>query len=257
MSTTQDLKLAAMRSALGIVDGTGTINDLEPLFVASLGVAVDSPVANEAWMQYWDEQSIPPGQWNDRAFEFLGSIGHIVPGDLPGRWFLAWRDGFVLPPNLLINSRWSGASGSVGGANFIGPTDWDLGFWPPDDAIVQPDADQLIHFIAISNRGYVNQTIDVPPELVGEFVNLSAFIQVTSGSGRTLTVTQADVIRNTPTVSPGFDGRIDGVFQTTGPTISIRAGAGVSTNQDVDCVMSKVQLTQGDRLYAYQSTDPA
>ena len=165
----------------------------------------------------------------------------------------------VIPPNAIPNSVWAGASGSVGGANWIPPTSWNNSFWPPDEAVAIPnisgDGDLGIQFVVVANRGY--QSIDVDTAFsVGEVFNLSIFIDATIESGAYANVSGGNVsiIRAFPNVSNGFVGRVDAVYEITGPTMGIRFGAGVTSNGTSDMTLSRPQLTFGSRLHPYQQT---
>ena len=57
-------------------------------------------------------------------------------------------EGGIEYENLIPNSSWQGVSGSVSGADWVFPTGYAGGFWPPTDAIAIPNSpDNQIHII--------------------------------------------------------------------------------------------------------------
>lgn len=69
---------------------SANINDME---FEWLGLKIINPTkANELsdrWSQYWDELAVPAGNFNDRAFLWLSSMGH-AQDDLPAKWISFW-----------------------------------------------------------------------------------------------------------------------------------------------------------------------
>ena len=165
-----------------------------------------------------------------------------------------------IPPNLLPNSVWAGVSGSVGGADWIPPTSWNNSFWPPDEAIALPNVsgngDNGIEFMVVANRGY--QSIDVDTTLlIGETFNLSIFVDevVTGGAYANVSGGNVTIISGFPSISPGFVGRVDAVYEITGIAMGVRFGGGPTSNNTAEFKLSRPQLTIGsDRLYPYEQT---
>ena len=163
------------------------------------------------------------------------------------------------PPNVLPNSIWAGASGSVGGADWIPPTGWNNSFWPPDEAIaigdISGDGDTGVQFIVAVDRGYLSVDVDTSLR-IGQRFNLSIFIDetITTGAYANVSGGNVSVIRAFPNVSNGFVGRVDAVYEINGPTMGIRFGAGVTSNSTSDMTLSRPQLTIGEDLHEYQQT---
>ena len=163
------------------------------------------------------------------------------------------------PPNLIGNSVWAGASGSVGGADWIPPTLWSNSFWPPDEAIAIPNisgnGDLGIEFIVVANRGYISLNVDTTL-LVGERFNISIFVDevVTDGAYANISGGNVTIIRAFPAISPGFVGRVDAVYEITGITMGIRFGGGVTSNGTSQFTLSRPQITIGERLFPYEQT---
>ena len=167
--------------------------------------------------------------------------------------------GVASPANQLANSVWAGASGSVGGADWIPPTLWSNSFWPPDEAVALPNisgnGDTGIQFIVAANRGYIAIDVDTTL-LIGETFNISIFIDdvTTSGAYANISGGNVTVIRAFPNVSNGFVGRVDAVYSITGITMGIRFGGGVTSNGTSDMTLSRPQITLGERLLPYEQT---
>ena len=166
----------------------------------------------------------------------------------------------VKPPNALGNSVWAGASGSVGGADWIPPTLWSNSFWPPNEAIALPNisgnGDTGIEFTVVTNRGYQSINVDTTA-LIGQTFNLSIFVDevITGGAYANVSGGNVTIIRGFPPISNGFVGRVDAVYQITGVTIGVRFGGGVTSNSTSQFKLSRPQLTFGsDRLYPYEQS---
>ena len=167
----------------------------------------------------------------------------------------------VQSANFIDNSRWNNISGSVGGADFLAPTDWSLGFFPPDDAVaVQPGGTHpdafACQFISIANRGYLSFDFDSSGH-IGVEMNLSCFVDETAVATDSTVIQvsgNVDIIQDSPQLAMGFTGRIDMVVRPNGPSITIRVGAGVKNDMDGDFTLSRPQFTAGDTLRAYSQT---
>jgi len=85
MAQVDDAKLNKIETALV---ATGHVDDLEVLWLQSLDVSVTSDDADTAWHQYWDSQAVAAGNFNDRAYAWLGSLLHT--GSLSDRWLSYW-----------------------------------------------------------------------------------------------------------------------------------------------------------------------
>lgn len=68
----------------------GHTRDLEVEWLLSQLLLYTGPVVvNDLWMALWDDALITEGQFNDRAYEWLGSLGHLQ-GQLNDRWLSYW-----------------------------------------------------------------------------------------------------------------------------------------------------------------------
>ena len=85
MTTLQDEKYRGLRTLVA----TGTVSDMETAYVASIGAAITSSTPQDAWMEFWDEELVPIGVYNDRAFVWLTGLGHVT-GALNDRWKAYW-----------------------------------------------------------------------------------------------------------------------------------------------------------------------
>ena len=166
----------------------------------------------------------------------------------------------AFPPNSIINSAWAGVSGSVGGADWIPPTSWANSFWPPDEAIalgdVSGNGDQGVEFTVIDNRGYLSIDVDTT-SLVGVTFNVSIFVDEVVEGGAYANISGGNVsqIRGFPSISPGFVGRNDAVYQITGPAMGVRFGGGPTSLNTAQFKLSRPQVTFGNGvLYPYQQT---
>lgn len=66
------------------------VRDLEIEWLLSqLGVYTGPVVLNDLWMALFDGAVIPAGHFNDRAYAWLGSLGH-TQGQLNDRWLSYW-----------------------------------------------------------------------------------------------------------------------------------------------------------------------
>ena len=163
----------------------------------------------------------------------------------------------ALPPNELLNSSWAGGSGSVGGADWVNPTSWGDGFWPPDKAInegVFDGTNTRLHLEAIANRGYLTQTLDGTP-WIGQDINLSVFIdEVFVGQGAPIIGISGDATTIQAVGNSQTARRVFGVFNVTGASITIRCGMGITSNNTAENTLSRPQFTLGSKLLKYQPT---
>lgn len=68
----------------------GHTRDLEVEWLLSqLGAYTGPVVVNDLWMALFDLAAIPDGQFNDRAYAWLGSLLH-TQGSLNDRWLSYW-----------------------------------------------------------------------------------------------------------------------------------------------------------------------
>ena len=89
MSHINDDKYAKLLAALGGGAYTGPqgINDMELAWLqAQAGVTAET--IEDAWHDYWDQLVIAAGAFNDRAYAWLGGLGHT--GNLSDRWASYW-----------------------------------------------------------------------------------------------------------------------------------------------------------------------
>ena len=71
----------ALQKEAGVT--AGNTDDLESLFLASLGAASDH--VNNQWMEVFIAGGATAADWNGAAFEWLGIV-NTVGNDLPARW---------------------------------------------------------------------------------------------------------------------------------------------------------------------------
>ena len=75
------------------------ITDAEMDFVHNLIVnPLKAQDINGAWHQYWDEQGVTGDRnFNDRAAEWLASLGHTAP-DINAQWLAYWESLLPVAP---------------------------------------------------------------------------------------------------------------------------------------------------------------
>ena len=88
MGALQDEKLRALR--VEFVATIGTVNDLERLHVDALILGTPAGTTLYRCFQYWDEQTILAGNFNDRATLWLDGLGHAGP-HIDERWKAYWE----------------------------------------------------------------------------------------------------------------------------------------------------------------------
>jgi hypothetical protein len=89
MSQFNDAKHAKLLTALGggAYTGPRNINDMELAWLqAQVGVTANQ--LNDAWHDYWDQQVIAAGDFNGRAYNWLGGLTYT--GSLNDRWLQYW-----------------------------------------------------------------------------------------------------------------------------------------------------------------------
>ncbi len=88
MPHVQDDARAAMVVVVGPEGTTPTLNDLEPPYLDAITVIFPKGTVQDQWHQYWDELTISPGNYNDRAFEW--HRGKLLTGSLNDMWKQYW-----------------------------------------------------------------------------------------------------------------------------------------------------------------------
>jgi len=166
--------MSQINDAILLATGGPTINDGLATYYGKLS----DESLQDAEFRFLVDNGVAPGQLNDMWLQVLNDNG--FEGSLDDARLAFWEAGGVLdiPDNEFINSAWAGGSGSVGGANWVDPTGWDNGFWPPDEAINEGVFDSVntrLHLEAVANRGYLTQDLDGTP-FIGQDINLSVFI---------------------------------------------------------------------------------
>ena len=162
----------------------------------------------------------------------------------------------VFGTNMIPNSVWSGMSGSIVGGDWVFPTDWDGGFWPPTDAIALPEG--RIQFITESDRGYISLQIPVEQDQV---YNLSVYIdEVIVPNGQRACQMQGSGNLMTPineaNLSATQAGRRWGIWRATRTDVcNIRIGAGTTAVQSQNFTCSRPQVTLGEELRPYRGTE--
>ena len=215
-------------------------------------------------VNYWGGGAAPFNTGPEIAFgSVLDHYSSGVPYT-PGGALIAG----AVPPNVIPNSTWRGASGSVSGGDFVPPDGWGTGFWPPDDAIAIDNGDYTsIRFIALNNqnRGYIEYNLGTPFP-VGTIVNLSINVDeclVGTGAQRVVHFntqggTNPREIRTVRPVTPGDTGRFDAVYEILDDQnpLQVRVGTGTTANDNHDYTLSRPQITVGEVGWPYQPTLP-
>jgi len=213
---------------------------------------------SDAQYEFLIAQGATAGQVNDMWYEVLAAAGY--EGALDDMLYQFWCEnaGDLSPvENLAPNSVLDGMSGSVGGGDWVFPTGWDGGFWPPDDAIALPDG--KIHFITEPGRGYINIQF---PVIENEFYNLSCYVDaVTVPNGQRACQLQGPGSLMTEidgsNLAASQTGRRWGVWQATRTDdCNIRLGAGTTAEQAQNFIASRPQVTRGINLRPYRPTTP-
>ena len=84
----QDFQLFTTKRDTGIAPGQ--LNSLEPPYVDFLAtVDPTDGAAQDRWMEFWDEAGISPGNYGDRAYEYLRGKGRS--GSLSDMWHQEWQ----------------------------------------------------------------------------------------------------------------------------------------------------------------------
>jgi hypothetical protein len=89
MMAVNDDKFSKLLAALGggAYTGPQTVKDMELNWLkAQAGVTANN--IHDCWMEYWDNLVIAAGDFNDRAYAWLGGLGHT--GDISDRWASYW-----------------------------------------------------------------------------------------------------------------------------------------------------------------------
>jgi hypothetical protein len=110
------------------------------LFLLSKGIAFKN--LNDMWMEYWDTLSVPGDAFNDRMFQWLGSIGYTgAYSDRYSKWV---RDTptTCIPAGGEYLHNWTFDCGTDG---------W--GFSPSYPATITDNGDGSVHLRADSNYG--------------------------------------------------------------------------------------------------------
>lgn len=173
MANFNDAKLQKMRDELG---PGGTLNDLEPEYVKALSGLIDEPNRNDAWMAYWEQIGVPPGNFNDRALFWLNAIG-FTSGSLQDRWYQYWTDltmsaGLVEILGETLVVRLSGPASAI---------DLEAGVFitadgvpvPIVSSLLSPEQDHVVYFFAEGSIQW-EQVVRVNYDSgVGTFISLT------------------------------------------------------------------------------------
>lgn len=81
----QDVKFQGLTSALAV--SGGQVDDLESQYLVSLGATLGD--IQDMWHEVWDSALVTAGNYNDRAYEWLGTNGHNQD-QLNERWYSYW-----------------------------------------------------------------------------------------------------------------------------------------------------------------------
>ena len=245
--------MTTLNDAILAATGGPTIND----GLATHFGKTASESLQDAEYRFLVEGGAASGQLNDMWLTVLNENG--FEGSINDAKLAFWKAGgnLIIPANEFVNSAWSGGSGSVGGADWVDPTSWDNGFWPPDEAINEGVFDTVntrLHFEVVANRGYLTQALDGTP-WIGQDVNLSVFIdEVTIGQGAPCIGISGDATTIESVGNSQTARRVSGVFNITGANITVRCGMGITSNGTAEFKLSRPQFTLGDILYVYQPT---
>ena len=88
MAHRQDTQLVATKAATLITPAQ--LNSLEPPYVDVLAtVDPTSGNAQDAWMEFWDEEAVAIGNYADRAYEWLR--GQAFTGSIEDMWKAYWE----------------------------------------------------------------------------------------------------------------------------------------------------------------------
>jgi len=251
--------MTQINDAMAVILGPGQQNDLLIAYYnAHNGGAPAKGHIDDAELLFLDFQGGLKSTVNDEWFALLRAAPYSFTGSLDDMKLQFWEGGGVdIPPNEFLNSAWAGGSGSIGGANWVDPTSWGNGFWPPDEAINEGVFDSVntrLHFEAVANRGYLTQSIDGTP-FIGQDINLSVFIdEVIVGQGAPIIGISGDATTIVGVGNSQTARRVSGVFNITGANITIRCGMGITSNNTAENKLSRPQFTLGDFLFAYQPT---
>ena len=244
-----------IHAALG---GGGQLNELLLAYYQARGAT--SSQLGDAAREFLLAAGAPRGPLNDMWFWLLRDLGY--EGSLSDMLYQFWcvDGGSPSPTHLITNSVWAGVSGSVSGADFVQPTGWNNGFWPPHDAIAHPDTPysqiQFLSDDAIDPgglRGFSQYVADTTAH-IGKIINVSVYIDViTSNPGNRViaAVSDATQIRQEGPIAVG---RVDGLWEITGPEVIFRFGVGTSGNAQPggDITLSRPQVTIGERLWPWE-----
>jgi len=87
MSQVNDDKHCSLLQLTG--QTSGTISDMANAWLsAETGL---TGTTNDLWMAYWDQQLIPPGNFNDRAYEWMQILGY-TSDQMNDLWHELWHD---------------------------------------------------------------------------------------------------------------------------------------------------------------------
>ena len=82
-----DTKLAALNFQNG--ETSDQIDDAENTWLVNQLAGVDGGSTEDLWMLFWDDRFISPGQFNDRATEWLNGLGFF--GSMNNLWMQFWE----------------------------------------------------------------------------------------------------------------------------------------------------------------------
>lgn len=241
-----------INDAILAATGGPTINDGLLAFYQANGATSNS--LNDAEYEYLIANGATAGQVNDMWFDLLTQAGFT--GALNDMKLQFWLGGGVSPSpdysNIVPNSSLAGMSGSVSGADWIPPTGWGQGFWPPTDATALTDS---IEFVAVDARGFIT----AEGFLSEGIYNASCYVdEVMVGSAQKPIVMQAATGvseidgSNNNTLSVG---RKWATYNVTVPgTVTFRFGCGTTATTNQHMILSRPQVTEGADLRPYLAT---
>ncbi|RLA19273.1 MAG: hypothetical protein DRQ56_05775, partial [Gammaproteobacteria bacterium] len=115
MTHVNDDKHCALLQLTG--QASGTINDMVATWLRAETGATHSGI-NDLWHEYWDQELIAPGHFNDRAYEWLQGLGYLgeTNNDL---WAAYWADMCLTGGSLKALGGWTDGVDCLGGETVV------------------------------------------------------------------------------------------------------------------------------------------
>ena len=97
MTNRSDDKKSALLTILSLSDGQ--VNDLEKAWLLTIITSPVSANINELWVEFWLQEGFTLSNFNDMAYEWLGTLGYT--GAYPDRWAQYWAAGGGIPSSTM------------------------------------------------------------------------------------------------------------------------------------------------------------